>query len=510
MLMISFVVALISCMVITPWVIRVADAKQLYDLPIDSRRVHTTPIPRLGGTAVFGSTLFGLGAVSLYLAHLGNLPAGTGWFFGSVLIGGGALFAVGLVDDLRGVSPYVKLGAQITVGIVAWAMGIRIDTMSFGAESAITLGIASLPLTVAWIVLVTNAFNLIDGLDGLATGMGIVALGSMVGMAALLGRAEVLVVALAMLGALLAFLRFNFRPARIFLGDSGSLFIGYSVAILSVHGSTKSGIAMLGVAPLLALALPLLDTTLAVLRRWLRGHSFSVADRRHIHHQLLARGHTHEAAVVMLYLVASSLAVLGFAFVFAPPAWISLIAITGGILSIALLLWGLGYLDYHEFSEAWSVMMFAPMRVKKVIRDQINARDLARMVGEVPSLERLNDVLAQHANDFGFFHLTVCRESERSSQRSEAGVDSPRGYMPKLEYPVLPTGWIAEDPYVLRIWCYPDISRPFGAERVARILAPAVEEWLMEHATHGSRPNLVVKRSFAGGKEAGVVGITRG
>src|SRR5690606_28021343 len=168
-------------------------------------------------------------------------------------------------------------------------------------EMGIDLGWMALPVTLLWIVGVTNAFNLIDGLDGLATGIALVALGTTAIAAVLLGNPEVLVVCLALTGALIGFLRYNFNPARIFLGDSGSLFIGFLLAVLSVHGSMKSATAVLILVPLSALALPLLDTFLAIGRRRLRGGPLSRADSRHIHHPLLAIEFTHRTSVILLY-----------------------------------------------------------------------------------------------------------------------------------------------------------------------------------------------------------------
>lgn len=480
MLTATFLVSLATGLLVTPGVIRLAESRNWLDVPTDGRRVHKVPIPRLGGIAVFVSLLVGLFAAGLLSAAGGGLGDETQRFLLAILLGGGLLFLVGLVDDLRGVSAYVKIGAQSLAGAVFFALGVRIETLSMGGGSALELGFLALPFTVLWIVVVTNAFNLIDGLDGLASGIAMVALAATAGLAVLMDRSAVLIVSLSLLGGILGFLRYNFRPARIFLGDSGSMFIGCMLAVLSVHGSTKSATAMLSVAPLFLLAVPLIDACLAFLRRWLRGVSFDSPDKRHIHHQLLARGLTHLRAVLTLYVVACALAVIGIVITFVPTTSVALIAIGGGIVSLVILLWGLGYLDYHEFFEAGSVLALAPLRVRKVIRDQIHARDVARVLQLADSLEEINAVLTDNAGNFEFLDMAVCRESER--RRPLVIVEGHTVSAPRMEYPVSSISRVSDDPWVLRIWCRPEHARPAGSERVAGILGPVIRAWLTQQA----------------------------
>ncbi|MBA4156349.1 MAG: undecaprenyl/decaprenyl-phosphate alpha-N-acetylglucosaminyl 1-phosphate transferase [Gemmatimonadetes bacterium] len=488
--------ALLASLLVTPLVIRAATARNLFDIPSDARRVHTRPIPRLGGVAVFAAMVLALLLAMLAGALPSEVSGERSRFFEGILLGGGILFAVGLWDDLRGLPPLVKLLAQCVAASVVFTFGFQVDVISVGPTGELPLGWLSFPLTILWVVGVTNAFNLIDGLDGLATGIAIVALGTTLAVALALGNAEVAIVCVALLGALLGFLRYNFSPARIFLGDSGSLFIGFMLAVLSVHGSVKSATAVLAIVPLFALALPLLDTSLAIVRRWLRGVPLSGADARHIHHRLLAMGLTHRRAAVVLYVVATALAVLGVVLAFAPPAAVLVIALAGGGISLLLLLYGMRQLEYHEFAEAGMVLASGVRRVRRVIQDQIHARDIVQVIRQAETLRHLDAILEDNAPHFGFLGVEVCRETSSCRQRI-AGLNGQTARAWKLDYPVTPRLFAEDDPYVLRIWCgLGDRNRPFGAERVARILAPAIESWLVsvglvqQLSERGNRPLL--------------------
>ncbi|HET6229098.1 MAG TPA: MraY family glycosyltransferase [Longimicrobiaceae bacterium] len=480
----AFATALLASFFLTPRVIRGAEKRGLFDDPSAPRRVHSSPVPRLGGLAVFAAMLIGLGAAKLVAPH--GLMVGTRLYVG-FLAGAAILLAAGLVDDIRGIRPATKMAAQVAAALVVYACGFRIDLLTLGGATYLATGWLSLPLTVLWIVGVTNAFNLMDGLDGLATGIAIVALTASAAVALAMGADGLLLPSVALLGALLGFLRYNFNPARIFLGDSGSLFVGYMLAVHSVHSSMKSATAVLVIVPLFTLALPLLDTLLAILRRWLRGVPLSSADRRHIHHRLLEVGLTHRRTVLVLYAATSMLASVGLLVAFTPSRNVGLIAAAGGTVSLVLLLAALSHLDYHEFTEAGAVIARAPAKMLKVIRDRIHARDMAAVLATAESLEQVNAVLADNAENFGFLHMEVCsehRENPRAA-RSRAGQHR-RHRMWKLDYPVALEDVEDEEPLVLRIRCDVDDGfRPYGAERVARILAPAIQDWLTARAANG-------------------------
>lgn len=472
-ILLVFAAAAIAALLATPAVVHVVTARGLYGHvrgDAGARRV-----PRLGGIPVWlvtSATL--LGAALAPGASRG--PAAEDTFFVGLLLAGSLLFLAGLVDDLYDLRPSVKLLAQCAAALVAYAFGFRIEAVTFGGASLDVAALA-LPLTILWIVGVTNAFNLIDGLDGLATGIGLVALGTTLAVALMLGNAEVATVCAALAGALLGFLRYNFRPARIFLGDSGSLFVGFMLAVLSVHGSTKSAAAVLAAVPVLVLALPILDTLLSILRRWLRGTPVFGADERHLHHRLLAIGLTHVRAVVLLYVLAASLAVFGVMLAFGPPSLVGRIAAAGAALSVALFLFGIKRLGYHEFVEAGAVLHSGMRGIRQSIRDQIHARDVAQVIATAESMAAVQAILQDNAGALGMLYATVCRESSPEGARGELPPAVAAGAW-KLECPVSP-GVAEEDPFVLRVWTEaPDDLRLLTADRSARLLAAAVAEWM--------------------------------
>jgi UDP-GlcNAc:undecaprenyl-phosphate GlcNAc-1-phosphate transferase len=464
--------------ILTPLVIRFAVAWGLYDAPHGDRRVHTEPLPRLGGVAVFASVIVSLLAMAVASVVGVRLVSASPGFFYGVLFGGGIIFATGLIDDLRGLRPMSKFAAQIAVALVVSHFGFRINAVDFGS-GVVSLGLFSLPVTVLWIVGVTNAFNLIDGLDGLATGIAIVALAMTLTVSVVLGNAEVIFLCVALLGALVAFLRYNFSPARIFLGDSGSLFIGFMLAVLSVFGSQTSSGVVLMLVPLFALAIPLIDTTLAILRRWLRGRPLSEADGRHIHHRLLALGLSHRGAVIVLYTAAALLAVLGLSLVLAPSPAIFSIGVAGGGGMLVLLFFGMRRLRYHEFVEAGMVLTTALGQARRVIRGRIYAQDVAEMIRRAESREQLVGILEGNASTFDYLRMELCVDGATGPWPLVlANGRATRAW--KIDFPVTPHDFAGGEEHILRIWCNPRAEfGPQGAERVGHVLAPAIEEWLM-------------------------------
>jgi UDP-GlcNAc:undecaprenyl-phosphate/decaprenyl-phosphate GlcNAc-1-phosphate transferase len=290
---------------LTPLIRDAARARGFVDLPDGGRKLHAVAVPRFGGLAVY------LSFAAAFLVSVLLLPS-TVWLGASgidaalhVLAAGGAVMAIGLLDDLRGVSPVVKVLVQGGAALYLYAAGFQIQMINNPLGGSLTLGWLSLPVTLLWVVGLSNAFNLIDGLDGLAAGVGLFALSVVFTFALLNEKWEIAILAVALAGALLGFLRFNFSPASVFLGDSGSLFVGFAVAALSIRGSMKSSTAVAVVTPLLALGFPIVDTALAMLRRVVRGKSILEADADHIHHRMMRRGLTPQRAVIMLYGVAA-------------------------------------------------------------------------------------------------------------------------------------------------------------------------------------------------------------
>jgi UDP-GlcNAc:undecaprenyl-phosphate GlcNAc-1-phosphate transferase len=267
------------------------------------RHVHAGKIPRLGGLAlVFGWCAPLLLFLTLWGFASDTLPLAKGQLVG-VIAGALALCLVGAVDDVRGLRIRYKLGAQIAVAAYAYACGFRIEAISLPFFGALSMGAFSAPVTVLWIVGITNAVNLIDGLDGLAAGVSFFAALTGFVVAVVNDSLWVALVLAPLMGVLLAFLVFNFNPARIFMGDSGSYPLGYILATTSIAGavSQKTSIAVSLLVPMIALGLPIFDTLFSMVRRFLERRPLFAPDRGHVHHRLLAVGLTHRKAVMLLY-----------------------------------------------------------------------------------------------------------------------------------------------------------------------------------------------------------------
>ncbi len=286
------IIAAILTFIMTPFAEKLARKLGAMDVPKDDRRVHKSPIPRMGGLAI-------------YLAFVATLVifAGMDDMIKGIIIGSTMIVGVGIVDDIRGVSAKVKLLVQICAALVLVHFGIKIDffTNFFEAEGLIYLGSLSVPITVFWVVGITNTFNLIDGLDGLAAGISIISATTLSYIAFVNGRYEMALVTLILAGCCLGFLPFNFNPARIFMGDTGSLFLGFVLSAISIEGTIKGATALTMVLPILAMGLPIMDTTLAIFRRILGGRSIMEADKGHLHHKLLSAGLCQKRAVLLMY-----------------------------------------------------------------------------------------------------------------------------------------------------------------------------------------------------------------
>ncbi|MDM8008517.1 MAG: MraY family glycosyltransferase [Phycisphaerae bacterium] len=295
-----FAIAMIVAMLTTPLVIWLARRTRVMDEP-GPRKIHQSRTPRLGGLVI----LIAVAAATIPVLLLHNR---IGAAFHEMLLqilamqaAGLLIFIVGLIDDVVGLRARHKLLAQVAAALVLYLSGTRIDSISLTEDVVIELGWLSLPATILWVTAITNAVNLIDGLDGLAAGISAVACGvvAVIAMRASLPIASVFM--LAFLGSLIGFLVFNFNPAKIFLGDCGSLFLGFVLAGCSMLSAAKyATVAGLGL-PLVALGVPLFDTFFSMLRRILERRSLFAPDRRHIHHRLLERGLAHRQAVLVLY-----------------------------------------------------------------------------------------------------------------------------------------------------------------------------------------------------------------
>jgi UDP-GlcNAc:undecaprenyl-phosphate GlcNAc-1-phosphate transferase len=283
-----FGVAVAVSLLATPWAGRLAFHIGAVDRP-NKRKIHQQNMPRLGGLAVYVGFL--AAGVLLPLE-----PRLTG-----LLLGGTVILLLGLLDDTRGLSPKVKLLGQSAAAAIVVAFGIRIDFINNPFNGYLYLGDFSFPFTVLWIVAITNAINLIDGLDGLASGVSAIVLFTFAVIAHQIGQSTVSLLALALAGAILGFLRYNFYPAKIFLGDCGSMFLGFMIAVLAVFGLLKGLTVVTFVVPVIVLGVPVFDTCFAILRRFCERRPIFQADKGHLHHRLLSRGYSHRQAVLFIY-----------------------------------------------------------------------------------------------------------------------------------------------------------------------------------------------------------------
>jgi UDP-GlcNAc:undecaprenyl-phosphate GlcNAc-1-phosphate transferase len=321
-----FLLALATTYLLTPWVRRLAIRAGALDMP-DARRVHTEPIPRWGGLAIYIGVAMGMlaGLARLYLlAPSDSVFLGRALqFLGLLLVGTGVL-VVGMLDDRKQFSALVQMGALLLAGLVVQLFGVQIEGFAapiggkFSEARWIPLGAWAIPITALWIFVVSKTMDTIDGLDGLAAGVSAIAALALALMA--LQAADLLdqpypnwliaITAAAIAGAAGGFLRYNFNPARIFMGTGGAQFLGFMLGGLSVIGAFKTATAFAIAIPVLVFGLPFLDAGLAVVRRLLSGQPIHKPDKKHIHHQLLERGLNQRQTVLILYGIAAAMAVV--------------------------------------------------------------------------------------------------------------------------------------------------------------------------------------------------------
>ncbi|MFL5616082.1 MAG: glycosyltransferase family 4 protein [Gemmatimonadaceae bacterium] len=477
-LAIPFVAAFLTSLLMVPPVMRLAIRKHWLDEPDGIRRGHARAVPRLGGVAIFAGVLLAFGVAPL-LGKLSNAVPAVPHLTSALLLASAILFALGLWDDLRGVPPLAKLAGQALAALIVVFAGFRIDVLILPPTYQVALGWAGIPVTVLWLVGVSNALNLVDGLDGLAGGVSVIGLLTATVAAIIVGNTSVPWYTLALGGALLGFLRYNFAPAKVFLGDSGSLVVGFLLAVLTVKGATRADQATYALAPIFALSFPLLDTGIAMMRRWLRGTPLSRADARHIHHQLRALGLSPRKAVILIYVESAVVAILGLCVTFAPPELTVAVAATGAAILFFIMVYGVRWLEYHEFLEAGASFTSAARQARWVIRDKINARDLVALIRKADSFDSLQAIVEEAASTFRFSHMELRYGSLARHLPPHIAGELHTARFCKLEYPIAQRMAKPNDFVTLNIWCTTEtLKRPVGAERVARIIGPAISSWL--------------------------------
>lgn len=300
----AFIIAFIMAFISTPLVKKIAFKIGAVDIPKDNRRMHKEPKALMGGLAIF----FGFLVSLLLFGELNSMNLG-------LILGALVIVILGIVDDIKALGAKIKLLFQVIAALIVIYSGVQIGAITnpFSNSEMISLDYygLSIILTVFWIVGVTNAVNLIDGLDGLAAGVSSIAAIFLIFIALINGRTAEALITSALVGATLGFLPFNFNPAKIFMGDTGATFLGFTLAVISIQGTMKGYTAIALAVPLLVLGLPIFDTTFAILRRIIRRKPVMEADRGHLHHRLIDAGYSHKQSVLLLYIISAFLGISG-------------------------------------------------------------------------------------------------------------------------------------------------------------------------------------------------------
>lgn len=296
-LLVAFVVAA----AVTPAAIKIAPKIGAMDIPKDERRMHKKPMPRFGGIAIYLGIMVALAVFALKDKGVT-----------SVMTGCTLIYMLGLIDDLKDLKPLVKLCGQIVCATVVYIMGVRIEfiTNYFGPGNMAFGDVACFIITVLWLIAITNAVNLIDGLDGLAAGIAAISALCIGYVAYIHGQYVPTLAMMAIAGAALGFLPYNFNPAKIFMGDSGSELLGFSIAAVSILGTVKSATIVVVIIPALVLGLPIFDTVMAILRRLAKHQSIGTADKDHLHHRIMKAGFGQKRAVMILYCISGIMGIV--------------------------------------------------------------------------------------------------------------------------------------------------------------------------------------------------------
>src|SRR5690625_460042 len=305
-LLIAFFIALFASFLLTYPVRKLAIKWNIVDLP-NYRKIHTEITPRFGGIAIFIGSMLGL----LYL-----LPSNEHMF--DIVSGAFVIVITGALDDRYDIRPIVKLTGQFIAASFILSSGLIIEQITLPFLGKIDLGFISVLVTVFWVIGITNAINLIDGLDGLATGVSTIALISILTMAIIDAQIIVVYFSTVLIGANLGFLYHNYYPAKIYMGDTGSNFLGYMIAVISMLGLFKNVALLSFLIPIIILAVPIFDTLFAIIRRMRNNESIMVADNKHVHYQLLRIGLSHRMSVLIMYVFSALFGGLAILFSLAP------------------------------------------------------------------------------------------------------------------------------------------------------------------------------------------------
>jgi UDP-GlcNAc:undecaprenyl-phosphate GlcNAc-1-phosphate transferase len=401
LLIVSFLTSVLLSFILTRYVRNLAVSRGWVATPDLTRHIHSDPVPRLGGVAIFVSfstvVALVLASTLLFEIDLGFSPLILVYLAASGMI----VFLLGVYDDVRTAGPYLKLGVQSLAAAWLYFEGFQVLHLPFLFGDR-DFGWLGLPLTILWMLLITNAFNLIDGLDGLASGSALFTTLTIFAIALVSGNQLVALMTVVLAGAILGFLKYYFNPATIFLGDCGSLFIGFILGALALAGSYKTPTVVAVAIPVISFGLPIMETLLSIIRRFMSGQPLFSGDREHIHHKLLERGLSHKQVVVLLYGVSAVLGIL------------SLLLLYPGSATLGVVLFVLGagiwvavqQLGYHEFFEIKRVAN-RTIEQKRIIVNNLAIRRASSELEKAGSPAEVCRILknAFQANDFDGFDL---------------------------------------------------------------------------------------------------------
>jgi UDP-GlcNAc:undecaprenyl-phosphate/decaprenyl-phosphate GlcNAc-1-phosphate transferase len=407
---VAFVLSMLCATVLTPLVRRLAHSRGFLDHALSSRKIHGRPIPRLGGIAIvigfyvpmLALTLFPTGVGELFLAQRNHVIG--------LFVGGLAIALLGLYDDLRGAGAGRKFLVQFAVAGGLYYLGFRIDALANPIGEPLTLGWLSLPFTMFWIVGVINALNLIDGLDGLAGGVALVAVIITFLISLQRGHPLMMLFSSALAGAILGFLFYNFNPASIFMGDTGSMFLGFVLATTAIQTNQKASTAVAVLIPGIALGLPILDTLLAIARRAVRGRPLFQADKEHIHHRLIALGLSHRQAVLVLYGLCVLLGAVALALTYTSSGQSALLLIVLAFVAF-IFLRSLGYMRLGHMSAT-----AAERKRNRTMQGAV--RPLGRQLRHSPNVENMWPLVVQAAGALGAAAVRLRVEAAGQSAKS--------------------------------------------------------------------------------------------
>lgn len=389
-----FFIALVLTLFLTPQARRLAMALGAVDVPDNDRRVHKQPTPRMGGMAIYVAFLLTMLFVPLLRSGVSRTFTEDLIWYGAIATPATLIFWLGVYDDLRGAKPWLKVLVQIIAAAMlhTFGFGISVLALPFGSEWALPYWL-TFPLTALWVVGITNAFNLIDGIDGLAAGASAFALISILFFSLSGESIAVSLTSAILLGAVIGFLYYNFHPASIFLGDSGSLFLGFMVAALSLAGSQKSTTTIAIAIPLVSFGLPVLDVGLAITRRFIKGKPLLQSDRGHIHHRLLDHGLSQRQTAILLYGVCGAFTLFGILLLNPQRSLSALVFCVIGVLVV----FGVQRLRYPEFEELGSAIRRRVATHRRSLAVNVGVRTLHVDLQRVQTPDRLFALLSEIA-----------------------------------------------------------------------------------------------------------------